>query len=85
VFSGPVLAPVLYSLYINYALAATGTLLGLFVDDICIYTSDNHALAVLYKLQHGLTAVKAWSDRCNININERKSRAMCFSKILKSP
>jgi hypothetical protein len=35
---GSVPAPILYSLYTDDALAASGTHLALFVDDTCIYT-----------------------------------------------
>jgi hypothetical protein len=37
-----ILAPVLYSLYINDAPEAPGTKLALFADDTCIYATEKH-------------------------------------------
>jgi hypothetical protein len=54
---GSVLAPVLYSLYINDAPAAQETQLSLFADDTCLYTAEKHERRVINKLQRGLTAV----------------------------
>jgi hypothetical protein len=47
---GSVLAPVLYSLYINDAPTAPGTHLALFVDDTRIYTTEIHERHVFNKL-----------------------------------
>jgi hypothetical protein len=44
---GSVLAPILYSLYINNAPAAPGTQLALFADDACIYATEKHERHVL--------------------------------------
>jgi hypothetical protein len=73
---GSVLAPILYSLYINDDPAAPGTHLVLLVDDTCIYMTEKHERRVFCKLQRGLTAVKSWCERCNININEGKPQAI---------
>jgi hypothetical protein len=53
---GSVLAPILYSLYINDAPAAPGTHLALFADDTCIYATEKHKRRIFNKLQRGLTA-----------------------------
>jgi hypothetical protein len=57
---GSVLAPVLYSLYVNNASVAPGINLSLFTDDTCIYMTEKHECRVLCKLQCDLTAVKSW-------------------------
>jgi hypothetical protein len=65
---GCVLAPILYILYINDAPAAPGSRLVLLADDTCtrIYTTGKHEGCVLCKLQRGLSAVKSWYERWNI-------------------
>jgi hypothetical protein len=77
---GSVLAPVLYSLYINDAPAAPGIRLALFADDTCVYATEKHEGRVLSKLQRGLTAVGSWCQRWNMKINEGKTQAIYFSK-----
>jgi hypothetical protein len=78
---GSVLAPILYSLN---ARAALGTLLALFADDMCIYAIWKYERHVLCKLQPGLTAVKSWCERWNIEINEVKTQAIFFSRRLRA-
>jgi hypothetical protein len=78
-----ILAPVLYSLYINYAPAASGTHLALFADDNSNYATEKHERRVLCKLPRDLTAVKSWCERRNIKINEGKTGAIYFSKIFR--
>jgi hypothetical protein len=65
-----ILAPVLYSLYINDAAEALRTHLALFADDTCIYATEKHERRVLCKLQCCLTPVKLWFEQWNIKINE---------------
>jgi hypothetical protein len=48
-----VLAPVLYSLYINDAPAAPGIHLALFADDTCVCATEKYDRLVLNKLQSG--------------------------------
>jgi hypothetical protein len=50
VTQGSVLAPVLYSLYINNAPAAPGIYLALFVDDTRICTREKYKRLLLHKL-----------------------------------
>jgi hypothetical protein len=75
---GSVLAPILYSLYINNAPAATGTQLALFADNTCIYATEKQERRVLCKLQRGLTAVNSWYERWSIKTNEGKTQAIYF-------
>jgi hypothetical protein len=82
---GSVLAPVLYSLYINDAAAAPGTHLALFTDDTRIYATEKHERHVLYKLQRGLNAVNSWCERWNVKNNEEKTQAIYFSRKLRVP
>jgi hypothetical protein len=77
---GSVLAPVLYSLYINDASAAAGIHLALFADDTCIYATEKYEHRVFSKLQRGLTAVGSWYQRWNINISQEKTHAVYFSR-----
>jgi hypothetical protein len=79
---GSVLAPILYSLYINDAPAAPGTHLALFADDTCIYATEKHERRVFKKLQRGLTAMGSWCQHWNIKINEGKAQAIYFSRRL---
>jgi hypothetical protein len=82
---GFVLASVLYSLYINDALAVPGTHLALFANDTCVYAKEKQERHVLCKLQSGLTAVKLWCECWNIIIDEGKTQATCFPRRLKVP
>jgi hypothetical protein len=82
---GFVLAPVLYSLYINDAPAAPGIHLALFEDDTCVYATEKHERRLLNKLQPGLTAVGSWCQRCNIKINEGNTQAIFFSRRRRMP
>jgi hypothetical protein len=68
-----ILAPVLYSLYMNDAPAAPGAHLALFTEDTYMYATEKHKCQVLCKLQCSLTAVKSWCECWNIKINEEKS------------
>jgi hypothetical protein len=78
-----VLAPILYSLYINDVPASPGTLLALFADDTYIYATEKHERCVLCKLQRELTAVNSWDERWNIRINEGKIQAIYFTRRLR--
>jgi hypothetical protein len=82
---GSVLAPVLYSLYINDAPATPGIHLALFADDTCVYATEKHERRVLNKLQRGLIDVGSWCQRWNIKINEGKTQAIYFSKRRRMP
>jgi hypothetical protein len=75
-----VLAPTLYSLFINDAPLVPGIHLALFADYTCIYATEKHERRVLCKLQRGLTTVKSCCERWNIKINEGKSEAIYFSR-----
>jgi hypothetical protein len=55
---GSVLAPTLYSLYINETPQTSGVYLALFADDICIYTTDRKEGYDLRKLKSGLTSME---------------------------
>jgi hypothetical protein len=80
---GSVLAPTLYSLYINDTPRTPGVHLALFADDTCIYATDRKESYVLRKLQRGLNEMEEWCENWNIKINEDKTRAVYFSKRLK--
>jgi hypothetical protein len=75
---GSILAPVLYSLYINDASESPATHLALFADDTCIYATEKYERRVFCKLQRGLTAVNSWCERWNIKINDGETQAIYF-------
>jgi hypothetical protein len=54
-----VLAPTLYSLYINDTPQNLGVYLAIFADDTCIYTTDRKEGFVLRKFQRGITPVES--------------------------
>jgi hypothetical protein len=83
VSQGSVLAPTLYSLYINDTPRTPGVHLALFADDTCMYATDRKECYVLRKLQRGLNAMEEWCEKWNIKINEDKTRAVYFSKRLR--
>jgi hypothetical protein len=80
---GSVLAPTLYSLYINNTPRTQGVHLALFADDTYLYATDSRESCVLRKLQRGLNAMEEWCEKWNIKMNEDKNRAVYFSKRLK--
>jgi hypothetical protein len=80
---GSVLAPILYSLYINDTPRTLGIHLALFGYDTCLYTTDRRDNYVLRKLQRGLNTLEEWYEKWNIKINEDKIRAVYFSKRLR--
>jgi hypothetical protein len=80
---GSVLAPTLYSLYINDTPQTSGVHLALFADDTCTYAADRKESYVLRKLQRGLNAMEAWCERWNIKIKKDKTRAVYFSRRLR--
>jgi retron-type reverse transcriptase len=59
---GSVLSPMLYNVYINYALQTPDTQLALFADDTCIYATDRKEGFTIRKLQRVLT-MEAWFER----------------------
>jgi hypothetical protein len=77
VSQGSVLAPVLYGLHINDALAAPET-------HLVLFATEKHERRVLCKLQRGFTAANSWCERCNIKNNEGKTQAIYFSDGLES-
>jgi hypothetical protein len=81
---GSVLATTLYSLYINDTPLTPGVHLALFADDTCLYTTDRRESNVFRKLQRGLNTLEEWCEKWNIKINEDKTRAVYFSKRLRS-
>jgi hypothetical protein len=76
---GSILAPTLYSLYINDTPQTPGVYLALFADDTCIYTTDRKEGYVLRKLQRDLASMESWCERWNIKINKDKTLAVYFS------
>jgi hypothetical protein len=76
---GSVLAPTLYSSYINDTPQTPGVQLALFADDTYIYATERKEGYVLRKLQRGLTAMEAWCERWNIKINEDKTQTIYIS------
>jgi hypothetical protein len=66
--------PILPSIYINDTPRASGVL-GLLVDDTCVYATDRKEGYVLRKLQRGLNVVEIWCERWNIKINEDRTQA----------
>jgi hypothetical protein len=80
---GSVLAPTLYSLYINDTSRTPGVHFALFADDTCMYATDRKEGYVLRKLQSGLNEMEEWCEDWNIKINEDKTRAVYFSQTLK--
>jgi hypothetical protein len=52
-----ILAPVLYTLYINDSPATPKIHLSLVADDTCIYATEKHESRVLNNLKRGLTVV----------------------------
>jgi len=76
---GSILAPTLYSLYINDTPQTPGVYLALFADDTCIYTTDRKEGYVLRKLQRDLASMESWCERWNTKINEDKTLAVYFS------
>jgi hypothetical protein len=77
---GSVLAPTLYSLYINDTPRTPGVHLALFAYDTCLYTTDCKESYVLRKLQRELNAMEEWCEKWNIKIHEDETRAVYFSK-----
>jgi hypothetical protein len=79
---GSVLAPTLYSLYINDIPRTPGVHLALFADDTCMYTTDRKNSYVLRKFQRGLNTMEVWCEQWNIKI-EDMTRAVYFFKRLR--
>jgi hypothetical protein len=73
------MSPTLYDLYINYTTQTSGINLALFADDTCLYATDRKEGYVQRKTQSGLDSMAAWCKRCNIKINEDKTRAIYFT------
>jgi hypothetical protein len=48
-----------------------------------MYAAESKEGYVLRKLQRGLNAMEEWCEKCNIKINEEKTRAVYFSKRLR--
>jgi hypothetical protein len=80
---GSLLAPILYSLYINDTSQTPGVHLAHFADDTCLYTTDRRDSYVLKKLQRGLKAMEGWCKKWNIKINDDKTQAVSFSERLR--
>jgi hypothetical protein len=68
VLQSSVLAPILYSLYINDDPAAPEIHLALFAEDTSIYATEKHERRVLCKLKRGLTAVNLLCERWNLHL-----------------
>jgi hypothetical protein len=71
---GSVLAPPLYSLYINDTPQTLGSHLTLFADGTFLYATDSKEPSTR------LTATERW----NIKINEAKTQVICLSHRLKA-
>jgi len=75
---GPVLSPILYSLYINDTLQTPEIYLALFADDTFIYSTDGKEGYVIRKRQCGPSSMKSQCECWNIKINEDKLWAIYF-------
>jgi hypothetical protein len=74
---GSIFVPILCIFFINHPPPPFGTLnASCPLCGLCLYL---HYSRVLCKLQRGLTAVNAWCERCNIQINEEKTQVIVFS------
>jgi len=76
---GSVLAPLLYSLYVNNTPQTPRVYLILLADDICIYTTDRKEGYVFRKLQRDLNSMESRRKRWNITINTDKIQVIYFS------
>jgi hypothetical protein len=66
--------PYLYNMYINDAPQTPGVYLALFAGDTCLCATDRKEDFVVIKLQRGLSPMETWCERCNITVNEDKTR-----------
>jgi hypothetical protein len=75
-----ILSPTFYSIYmyINDNPQTHGVYVGLFADDICIYSTDHKDGYVLRMLQRDLSAIETWCAHWNIKINEDKTKPSTF-------
>jgi hypothetical protein len=82
---GSVLSPTLYTLYINDTPQTRVVNLALFEDDTCLYATDRKEGYVLRKIQRGFDSMAAWCKHWNIKINEKKTRAIYFTRRNRPP
>ena len=76
---GAILSPLLFSLYMNDIVQATGADVNLFADDTSVCVTDSTASGLQLKLQATVDRLAAWFASWALTVNGKKSALMVFT------
>ena len=76
---GAILSPLLFSLYMNDIVEATGADINLFADDTSVCVTDSSPCRLQQKMQHAVEKLAAWFSSWALSINNKKSALMVFT------
>jgi hypothetical protein len=76
---GSVLAPTLFSIYVNDIPRTPHVQLALYADDTALYTTARQPQVILDRLQSAIDTLGDWFRKWRIEVNPEKSAAMYFS------
>lgn len=77
---GSVLAPVLYSIYVQDMPTMPDCLHSLYADDTVIFTRHFNIHAACVNMQNALNILTQWSTKWRLKVNGEKSQLMVFTK-----
>ena len=76
---GAILSTLLFSLYMNDVVQATGEDVNMFADDTSVCTYDKSVAGLQTKLQLAVDTLAAWFGSWALTINRQKSAVMVFT------
>ena len=82
---GAILNPLLFSLYMNDVVQATGTDVNMFADDTSVCATDKSVTGLQVKLQRAVDALAASFGSWALTVNNKKSAVMVFTSFRAVP
>ena len=75
---GAILSPLLFIIYVNNIVHATGASVNLFADDTSAFLIDSSPSSHAVRLQESVDSLSQWFDRWLLSVNIQKTAVMVF-------
>ena len=78
---GAILSPLLFIIYVNDIVHATGASVNLFADDTSAFLIDSSPSSLAVRLQESVDSLSQWFDRWLLSVNIQKTAVMALRSI----